>query len=399
MNATVALSLLCCLGVTATTHRAMADCARARETKTIPLPVWSTSPNEGNTWGAMPVFIRVCPNDQRTQWILAPSVTWNSVIRYTGTLRFYDYPDPDTTFTLVASPSTHINYQLLAIWQRLPTAPGAWTTEATLRVERSVFDRFFGLGPDTPSSAETSYTGVRQLLNARRGINLVEHLNIGASAGIEHDSVDDGGVMGLPLSRDMFPDVPGMRGTALLWQGLDIRYDDRAGGDFAEQGIRLEASGAVVEGLSGSPTFLRLGAQARGILPELSWLSGAARAAWSAVTSADVPFYQQSELGGSYLLRGFTLGRFVDRQMWTIEAEQRIRLLRTHIFGVVADWRVDPFVAVGQVFGSWDSALSRPQLAVGTGLRAFVRPNVLGRVDIATGGEGTKIYVEIGYPY
>jgi hypothetical protein len=33
------------------------------------------------------------------------------------------------------------------------------------------------------------------------------------------------------------------------------------------------------------------------------------------------------------------------------------------------------------------------------GLRAFVHPNIVGRVDLATGGEGTKAYVEIGYPY
>jgi hypothetical protein len=28
-----------------------------------------------------------------------------------------------------------------------------------------------------------------------------------------------------------------------------------------------------------------------------------------------------------------------------------------------------------------------------------VHPNIVGRVDLATGGEGTKAYVEIGYPY
>ena len=33
------------------------------------------------------------------------------------------------------------------------------------------------------------------------------------------------------------------------------------------------------------------------------------------------------------------------------------------------------------------------------GLRAFVRPNVVGRIDLAAGGEGLKVYVEIGYPY
>ena len=99
------------------------------------------------------------------------------------------------------------------------------------------------------------------------------------------------------------------------------------------------------------------------------------------------------------LLRGFTEGRFVDRQAWTLELEQRIRVLRTHIFGVVADWRVDPFVAAGQVFDRLDDAASRPRTAVGAGLRAFVHPNILGRVDVAYAGEGVKVYVELGYPY
>jgi len=341
------------VGSAATT--ANAECARALDTKIVPIPVWATSPNEGDTWGVMPVFVRVCPADQRTQWILAPSVTWNSVIHYTGTVRLYAFPDPDTSLTVIGSASTQVNYRLVAQWARLPDREAAWTDEATLRLERTVFDRFYGLGPDTPSAAETSYTGARLLANVRRGRNLLPH--------------------------------------------LDVRYDDRPGGDYADRGVRVEASGAVVEGLAGSPTFLRVGAQARGILPELSWLSGAAHLAWNAVTASNAPFYHQSMLGGSFLMRGFTEGRFTDRQAWTIEAEERIRVLRTHMFGVVADWRIDPFLAAGQVFGGFGDMLSRPQLATGVGLRAFVHPNVVGRVDLAIAGEGLKVYVEIGYPY
>jgi hypothetical protein len=378
---------------------AAAACAGRPTTRLVPLPVWATLPNEGNTWGAMPVFIRVCPTDQRTESILAPSVTWNDVIRFTGTLRWYRYPREDTTFTLIASASTRINYNLLAWWQRLPTAPGAWTDEVTLRVQRSVFFRFFGLGPDTPEAAETSYTGLRAFVTARRGINLARDLNLGASLGVERDGVDDQGVPGLPLSPRVFPDAPGMGGATLLWQGASLRYDDRRGGDYAERGARAELGGAIVEGLEGSPTFWRASAQASVIVPERAWLSGAARAAWSWVSSAEAPFYQQSRLGGSFVLRGFTLDRFADRGAWTVELEQRVRVLRTHVYGVATDWRIDPFVAAGQVYGEADESFSHPRLAAGVGLRAFVRPNVLGRIDLAAGGEGLKVYVEIGYPY
>jgi hypothetical protein len=376
-----------------------AACQKPLTTQLIPLPVWATLPNEGDTWGVMPVFIRVCPDEQRTDSIIAPSATWNSVIHWTGTMRWFHFPSRDTALIVIASASTRINYNALVQWQRLSAEQGRWTDEVTLRLQRSVFYRFFGLGPDTPASAETSYTGFHAIAAARRGINLRRHLNVGILLGVERDGVQAIGVPGLPLSPVVFPDAPGMKGATLLWQGASLRYDDRRGGDYAERGVRLDASAAVYEGLAGSPTFLRAGLQASGIVRELDWLSGAGRFTWTAVTSSHAPFYQQSSLGGSFLLRGFTQDRFIDRQAWEVDLEQRIRAFQTHIFGVVSDWRVDPFVTAGQVFGSFHDAFSRPRLAAGVGFRAFVHPNVVGRIDLAVGGEGLKVYVELGYPY
>jgi hypothetical protein len=374
-------------------------CAAAETTKIVPLVVWATDPNQGDTWGAMPVFVRVCPDDRHTAWVLAPSITWNSVIRLTGTVRWYAYLRPDETLTIIASASTRINYRLVATWQRLPAQTGAWTDEAAIRIERSAFARFFGLGLATQDRDETSYTAGRMLMTARRGLNVGGHVNFGVLTGLERDGVDDEGVRGLPLAPDVYPGVPGMAGASQAWQGVDLRYDDRAGLDYAERGMRLDGWAAVVEGIERSPTYVRGGVEGRVIIPELPWLSGAARVLWTAVSADDAPFYQQSSLGGSFLLRGFQEGRFVARQAWTVEAEQRLRLLRTHFFGVVADWRLDPFVAAGQVFDRAADMFAKPQLAAGVGLRAFVHPNLVGRIDLASGGEGLKAYVEIGYPY
>ncbi len=378
---------------------AAADCASPLVTRLVPLPVYATLPNEGNTWGAMPVFLRVCPDDRRTESIIAPSVTWNDVIHVTGTFRWYHYPSEDTALTVLASGSTRINYNFLLAWQHLPTEVGRWTDELTVRLQRSAFFRFFGFGPDTPPTAETSYTGFHALLWARGGINVTPHLNLGATVGVERAGVQDIGVPGLPLSPDVFPDAPGMGGATLLSQRLDLRYDTRVGGDYAARGVRVDVWGGVVEGLAGSPAYLSAGAQARAVVPELDRVSGAARVAWTAVSSRAAPFYRQSSLGGSLLLRGFTEDRFIDRQAWTLEVEQRIRVFQTTIFGVVADWRADPFLALGQVFDRFPDAFSHPRVATGVGLRAFVHPNVLGRVDVAYAGEGVKVYVELGYPY
>jgi Omp85 superfamily domain len=375
------------------------DCLGGLDTRLVPLPVYSTLPNEGDTFGAMPIFLRVCDATERTESIIAPSVTWNDVIHWTGTLRWFHYPADDKTLTVIASVSTRINSGLLIQWRDLPLADGAFTTDLDLRWQRSAFYRFFGLGPDTPSGAETSYTRVRAHGSARRGLNLGGHWNAGVALLLHHDLVQDLGVPGLPLSRRTFPAVPGMEGSTILGQTIDLRYDNRPNTEYSERGFFANAGVSVVEGLGGSPAYLRGAVRLRALHPETIWLSGAARLDWSVISTPGVPFYDQSTLGGAYLLRGFTEDRFIDQNSWTVEFEQRIRILRTHIYGVTADWRIDPFIAVGQVYASVHHAFSEPRVTGGVGLRAWVRPNILGRIDLATGGEGLKVYVEIGYPY
>jgi len=372
-------------------------CPTRLDTRMIPLPVYSTLPNEGSTYGFMPVFLRVCDADQRTESIIAPSATWNDVIRATGTVRWFYYPKDDETLTFIASLSSRINSGVLLQWRDLRRLAGESTTEVELRWQRSVFFRFFGLGPDT--TKETSYTRVRAHGFARRGVNLSDGWNAGVALFLHHDGVQDLGVPDLPLSPREFPDVPGMKGSTTLGQGIDLRFDSRPNGENSERGLYAGAGVALVEGLEGSPTYVRGHVAVRALVPETSFLGAAARLEWNGVSTSGAPFYDQSSLGGAYLLRGFTEDRFIDRYSWTVELEERIRIFETHIFGVTADWRIDPFIAAGQVYGAWHDMFSNPRVTAGMGFRAWVRPNVVGRVDVATGGEGWKVYVEIGYPY
>jgi hypothetical protein len=60
---------------------------------------------------------------------------------------------------------------------------------------------------------------------------------------------------------------------------------------------------------------------------------------------------------------------------------------------------VDPFFSVGQVFGEDNGPFADVKYAGGLGFRAWVRPNVLGRVDVGYAAEGLKFYVELGYPF
>jgi len=377
----------------------LAACDGPVGTRPIPLPIYATLPNEGSTFGLMPVFLRVCEGTGRTESILAPSLSWNEVIRWTGTIRSFNYPTDTRTIIFVASLSTRINSNLLFRWDDLPHDSGQLTREFEARWERSIFYRFFGIGADTPEDAETSYTRVRAHGNARLGLNLGNFWNLGATLAFHRDEVQDLGIAGLPISRRVFPGVPGMGGSATLWQLADIRYDTRNNREYSARGLSFEASAGLEEDLLGGPAFARGSLFWRGLLPELSWLSGAARFDASFVSTSRAPFYDQSSLGGAFLLRGFTADRFIDNNAWTIEVEQRIRVLELHLLGVRADVRLDPFVGVGQVFAGLNQTFSNPHFTGGIGFRAFVHPNVLGRVDVATGGQGLDVYVELGYPY
>ncbi len=377
----------------------MADEPTSTSTKIIPLPIYSTLPNEGSTYGFMPVFLTVEDESRRTRSILAPSGSWNEVIGFTGTARWFYFPTPDQILTLRASVSQRVNLQATAIWVDRPREAGHYTTDATLRFERNVFFRFFGLGPNTNEDAETSHTRVHGQLDLRRGLNLGSNFNVGARLSPFADNTVLRSVPGLPASQTVFPTVPGMDKAAVVGGGFDIRYDSRPQYEFSHNGLYSDFSVRWFYGALNSPNFARFEFETKGIWEEASWLHLGARFYTSFVSARDAPFYYQSTLGGSYLMRGFTEDRFIDRGAWTVDVEQRIKLFTTHIYGVTAEWRLDPFLAVGQVFSERDQIVSHVRAAEGVGFRAYVDPNVLGRVDVALAGEGLKVYVELGYPF
>ncbi|MBI3544413.1 MAG: BamA/TamA family outer membrane protein [Deltaproteobacteria bacterium] len=371
----------------------------ATNTKLIPLPIYATLPNEGDTFGFMPVFLTVENVSGRTRSIVAPSLSWNRIIRFTHTFRFYYYPSDDETINLIPSFSTNVNRGLTFEYFRAPRTAPAVTIDGTLHARRSIFYRFFGLGPESKAGDETSYTRVGGDLGGRLGYNLLPTLNVGVLATLERDLVERRAVDFLPLTNDHFPGAPGLGGATTLFTGASLRLDTRPKRQYSSDGLASEAQAGIVQGFSGAPAFGRFSWEGKALFAENSLMSGGARAFWGYSGGRNIPFYLQSSLGGSYFLRGFTEDRFIDKGAWELELEQRIKVFKTTIYGVLTDWRIDPFIAVGQVYSRAGDMFRHVRVTGGLGFRAFVHPNVLGRVDTAVGGEGVKVYVELGYPF
>jgi outer membrane protein assembly factor BamA len=369
-------------------------------TSFFPLPLYSTVPNEGSTYGFLPVFLRVSSSGEISS-ILAPSISWNKAAGVNTTFRYYRYPSRIDTFSVIAAASTKVNRTFLVTYEHLPWSPGSATAEVYGRARRNVFYRFFGLGPDSSEAGESSYTRRSLTITTRFGLNFPGHLNAGVRLTVRDDRPEVRAIYGLPTLQAAHPDAPGLDGAALGAVGASLRYDTRPRGDYAPRGLAAELAGGRAQGLRGFDHDWYVTAQGRALWEEASFLQGAARVYYNQLWAGrdQIPFYYQSSLGGEFLLRGFPEDRFFDHGAWEAETEQRFRVLRTRLFGVIADWRIDPFVAVGQVFPSLAQAVSNPRLTGGVGLRVLVHPNVLGRVDLAYSGEGLRAYVVLGYPY
>lgn len=369
-------------------------------TKLIPLPVYATLPNEGSTYGFMPVFLMVENASERTQSILAPSVSWNRIIQYTTTFRWYFYPTPNDSIHFIPSLSSNVNRNLTLEYQHFHTEPGELTHETNLHFRRSLFYRFFGLGPYTEARAEASYTRLGGDVLERVGINLAHNLNLGLGLEFKRDLAERIKVDFLPLAHDRFANVVGLNEPiSTLYEFVTLRFDDRRNREYSDDGFFAELKTGVIQDLSQNRLYSTVSAEAKELMPQSDRFIGSLRGYFSYVGGSQIPFNTQNSLGGSFLLRGFTENRFTAKGAWEVELEERIALLKTRIMGVTAHWRIDPFIAVGQVFEHAHEMLAKVRPAAGLGFRAFVAPNVLGRIDTAIAGEGLKIYVELGYPF
>lgn len=230
--------------------------------------------------------------------------------------------------------------------------------------------KFFGEGPNSPSTALSRYRLQTQNVSAYATLRPARRVALGAQVGWLEPSLPDsvvnepsfayGEVSLLADGRD-FPDHPTSGGLVRLSAS---RFGDRDRGDSSF--ARYESEGAGYFSL----------ADARIVLAVRGWLVASATA-----PGQSVPFYLQPSLGGGQSLRSFSDYRFHDRHMLVANAELRVALT-THL-------DVAGFVDAGNVaarVGDLDLA----RRSYGAGLRFHTRRDAFLRIDVAHGREGWR---------
>jgi outer membrane protein assembly factor BamA len=375
--------------------------ARA-EVKFFPIPAISTSKNDGNDIGMIVPALITGP-DGDLKYLVAPMVVHNSIVGTRGTVNLFRYEPGGKELRGIASWTERIERKFLLSYVDPGFSNGRYSIGFSAMHFKNATVRFFGLGPTTVQGQETNYTAPETRLNWRFGVYANEVTQIAISQRFRHmQSIQEGGTK-LPFTGDIFPSAPGVEGATVLGQRISFHYDTRNNLVTPTDGMAITAYAELNYNFKNGddPLYSRYGIEVKRMFASESKRAIlVVRADLQATLGSDVPFYEQSSLGGENNLRGFGVDRYIDKQLIAFSVEERIHILRTRLAGVMADFEIAPFIDTGQVFNSFKNVSFKDyRITPGVGFRGIIRPNVVGRIDYGFSKEGGAIFAGLDFPY
>ncbi len=370
---------------------------------TIPLPAIATDPNEGMTVGGLTAFLLYNSKDEVSA-LLAPQVNYNSNFGVTASLYGEVHPLPTRSYDFNLSQSTKINYDYEFHAVDRTFESGELELMSSLFAFADGSARFFGFEARSPRQRETNYTDQEAGFDLSAGRDLGRNFQLVVGERFRDVDIRPGAVGGIPFIRDRFsPEwVPGIDGFRAHAQRLMLVYSTLDSPDIPTSGVYAKV---MVENsaraLGSSADYQHYEGEIKGYVPldDARFIS-VARLAYNETDGNRVPFLEQSTLGGEDTLRGYGANRFIDNCYLLLNLEERIRLFRWEVFHVMADWEVAPFFDLGSIMSSVSHARAANfEFNPGLGLRAVVRPNIVGRIDVGFGRDGPAVFVGLGYPF
>jgi hypothetical protein len=375
----------------------------------IPVPEIATDPNGGTTYGVLPVWLRSNASHEIDQ-IVAPDLLYNTYFGVGMHARLYEYPSEDEQWSVVGGIKERVEREFDLEYQAGRSRLQRWTFTGSVISDRDGTPRFYGIGNETPESAQTSYIAQQQLVRGQIGLNLSKAWQLAYTGRIRLVDVLPGTLSGIPSIQQRFGN--GVLGSnPEFLHRLSLIYDTRDDLTIPTRGMELVAYG----GLASRNAFLNdslyreVGFDGRVFWPILEETTLAVHTALRYLIgdTTNVPFWALSTLGGGRSeidgeqpLRGFGAGRFTDRDSFSTTVEWRRRLFSFDAISTHVDLEVTPFVDAGRVFAqSSTNPLEQLHHVFGIGFRGIARPYVVGFVDIGYGSEGSAIFTGLNFPF
>jgi hypothetical protein len=298
-----------------------------------------------------------------------------------------DLPPGRPSNIRIAATYTQLNQMILAL---LP--------ELYLRNERYYYtgfygyygfpDKFWGVGGDTPDSAEERYRSNDFESSTSVQMQIVPGLYLGPLYEYQYLSVDETDANGALQAGT----VPGSRGGSASGLGVILRHDTRDNTYQPMSGFYNQISAVSFGGSVGSDyTFEALSLDLRMYARSFFRSHVIALQTYDVFISGEAPFQMLALLGGSYSMRGFYNGRYRDRNMITAQVEYRFPIAWR--FGAAA------FAGAGDVQSDLhEFSVDRLKYSAGFGLRFMfdAQERINARLDFGFGsGDNAGIYAMV----
>lgn len=394
----------CALTLASTAGSALAD---APTPAFVPIPVIITDPNSGTTVGVLPTWL-LEDEQGRIHRIIAPDIQHNTVFGWGAHARLLDYPSDDVQWSAVAGVFQHVQRKIDLECESGRLRDTRWSFSASLLYIRDGTPRYYGVGNNSPQTAQSNYTSVQKLAQGQIGLNLTRSWQLLYTLRLQEVQVQPGTLAGIPSVQTLFgASVLGT--TRELLNRLAIVYDTRNDLTVPNLGMRWFAyAGIATHSALGDAEYSEAGLDGSVYWAIRPTTVVAAHLALQYLPSIGrVAFWQLSSVGGDRSfpsgpqpLRGFGEGRFTDRNSFSLTAELRQSVLNVGIFKTHVELELAPFVDLGKVFEHpGTSPVSHLHTVFGFGFRGIARPFVVAYVDVGYGHEGAAVFTGINYPF
>jgi hypothetical protein len=373
----------------------------------IPVPLIDTDPNGGTTFGLIPTWVRTDDNHNVTR-IIAPDVMYNENFGFGVHGRIFAYSTADKQWSLVAGIKERVEREFDAEYEIGRQREQRWSINYSLIYDRDGTPRFYGIGNDTPASAETTYVSNQEFAQVQIGLNITRAWQLLYTVHFREIDVLPGALQGVASIETKFPQALGTDHELL--NRLSIVYDTRDDLTVPAHGGKwvLYAGAAAKDGLINDSSYSEAGIDGREFWPIGQQMVLAAHISLRyMLTVHDAPFWALSTIGGGQSvidgqqpLRGFGFGRFYDQDAFSTTLELRRKLFTFNAVTTNLDIEIAPFVDLGHVFARTNAnPVEQLHQVYGVGFRGIARPFVVGYVDIGYGSEGAAVFTGLNYPF
>ena len=366
-----------------------------------PVPLIDLNPASGNTWGLMPVLLMANHQTQAIKAILGVFGQSTKKTSFDGGALAYIFPTKEDEIKLYSEVALDY-YREFSARYFAPHFKKKFYLESNALYLNTPFGRFYGLGPRSEEGDETNYIGRTINLDLTGGYYFLKNIRANYTFRFHTTDVKNKALEEVSDTFDEFGNLPNVVDATNFFHEFSTTFDNRDNREYSTKGTLAQAGYFFSNKKIGSDQNFQgynvTATQLIEIIPNR--LTTAARFYFQQFFGDNVPFYELSALGGERELRAYVLGRFVDKGKMLFQLEERFRLASPKLFGKNFDVYTDPFFEVGRVFPSLSKLGANYWKPVGgLGIRAFVPPNVIGRLDIGIGGDGLELYTELGYPF